>query len=91
MAHTVKDHLASRWIFTQQYWYDKDPKRIYYLLLEFYMGRTLSNAMIKAIYQLSLGIEELEGQEEDAGLGRLAASFPNSIATLGMGACGYSK
>ena len=55
------------------------------------MGRTLSNAMIKAIYQLSLGIEELEGQEEDAGLGRLAASFPNSIATLGMGACGYSK
>lgn len=103
LAHTVRDHLVSRWIRTQQYYYEKDPKRVYYLSLEYYMGRTLSNTMInlgiqsacdEAMYQLGLDIEELEDIEEDAGLGngglgRLAACFLDSMATLGMAAYGY--
>jgi len=103
LASTVKDHLVSRWIRTQQHYYEKDPKRVYYLSLEFYMGRTLTNTMLnlgitsacdEALYQLGLNIEELEDFEEDAGLGngglgRLAACFLDSMATLGMAAYGY--
>ncbi|XP_071972180.1 glycogen phosphorylase, liver form [Engystomops pustulosus] len=103
LAHTVRDHLVGRWIRTQQYYYENDPKRTYYLSLEFYMGRTLQNTMInlglqnacdEAIYQLGLDIEELEEMEEDAGLGngglgRLAACFLDSMATLGLAAYGY--
>ncbi|KAG9344504.1 hypothetical protein JZ751_011174 [Albula glossodonta] len=103
LAHTVRDHLVGRWIRTQQYYYEKDPKRIHYLSLEFYMGRTLQNTMInlglqnacdEAIYQLGLDLEELEEIEEDAGLGngglgRLAACFLDSMATLGLAAYGY--
>ncbi|XP_072265537.1 glycogen phosphorylase, brain form [Pyxicephalus adspersus] len=103
LAHTVRDHLVGRWIRTQQYYYEKDPKRIYYLSLEFYMGRTLQNTMLnlglqhacdEAIYQLGLDMEELEEIEEDAGLGngglgRLAACFLDSMATLGLAAYGY--
>uniref|UniRef100_G3UBG8 Alpha-1,4 glucan phosphorylase n=1 Tax=Loxodonta africana TaxID=9785 RepID=G3UBG8_LOXAF len=79
------------------------PQRIYYLSLEFYMGRTLQNTMVnlglqsacdEAIYQLGLDLEELEEIEEDAGLGngglgRLAACFLDSMATLGLAAYGY--
>uniref|UniRef100_A0A8B9MGR4 Alpha-1,4 glucan phosphorylase n=1 Tax=Accipiter nisus TaxID=211598 RepID=A0A8B9MGR4_9AVES len=103
LAHAVRDHLVGRWLRTQQYYYEKDPKRIYYLSLEFYMGRTLQNTMInlglqnacdEAIYQLGLDMEELEEIEEDAGLGngglgRLAACFLDSMATLGLAAYGY--
>ncbi|XP_038660657.1 glycogen phosphorylase, brain form [Scyliorhinus canicula] len=103
LAHTIRDHLVGRWIRTQQYYYEKDPKRIYYLSLEFYMGRTLQNTMVnmglenasdEAMYQLGLDIEELEEIEEDAGLGngglgRLAACFLDSLATLGLAAYGY--
>ena len=38
--------MVGRWIRTQQYYYEKDPKRVYYLSLEFYMGRTLTNTMV---------------------------------------------
>jgi len=103
IAHTVRDHMVSRWIRTQQYYYEKDPKRVYYLSLEYYMGRSLQNSMInigiqsecdEALYQLGLDIEELEDLEEDAGLGngglgRLAACFLDSMATLGIAAYGY--
>ncbi|KAF7639970.1 Alpha-1,4 glucan phosphorylase [Meloidogyne graminicola] len=103
LAHTVRDHLVSRWIRTQQHYYENDPKRVYYLSLEFYMGRTLSNTMLnlgmqatvdEALYQLGLNIEELQEIEEDAGLGngglgRLAACFLDSMATLGIPAYGY--
>uniref|UniRef100_T1JIP1 Alpha-1,4 glucan phosphorylase n=1 Tax=Strigamia maritima TaxID=126957 RepID=T1JIP1_STRMM len=103
LAHTVRDHLVGRWIRTQQNYYEKDPKRIYYLSLEFYMGRSLTNTMInlgiqnacdEAMYQLGLDIEELEDLEEDAGLGngglgRLAACFLDSMATLGLAGYGY--
>ncbi|PAV70759.1 hypothetical protein WR25_05392 [Diploscapter pachys] len=103
LANTVRDHLVSRWIRTQQYYYENDPKRVYYLSLEFYMGRTLSNTMMnlgiqatvdEALYQLGLDIEDLQEIEEDAGLGngglgRLAACFLDSMATLGIPAYGY--
>jgi len=103
LANTVKDHLVSRWIKTQQYYYETDPKRVYYLSLEFYMGRSLTNTMInlgiqgacdEALYQLGLDMEDLEEKESDAGLGngglgRLAACFLDSLATLGMPAYGY--
>ncbi|XP_022324390.2 glycogen phosphorylase, muscle form-like isoform X2 [Crassostrea virginica] len=103
LAHTVRDYLVGRWIRTQQHYYEKDPKRVYYLSLEFYMGRTLSNTMVnlgiqsacdEALYQIGLDIEELEEIEEDAGLGngglgRLAACFLDSMATLGLAAYGY--
>jgi len=103
LANSVKDQLVGRWIRTQQYYYETDPKRVYYLSLEFYMGRALQNTMInlglqntcdEALYQLGLDIEELEELEEDAGLGngglgRLAACFLDSMATLGLAAYGY--
>ncbi|XP_059096647.1 glycogen phosphorylase-like isoform X2 [Tigriopus californicus] len=103
LANTVKDHLTARWIRTQQYYYETDPKRVYYLSLEFYMGRSLNNTMInigiqgacdEAMYQMGMDLEELEEIEEDAGLGngglgRLAACFLDSMATLGMAAYGY--
>lgn len=118
-AYTVRDHLVGRWIRTQQHYYDTDPKRVYYLSLEYYMGRSLSNMMInlgieseldEALYevrqegdvadrdlrsvQLGLSIEELEEFEEDAGLGngglgRLAACFLDSMATMGIAGYGY--
>ncbi|XP_076803647.1 glycogen phosphorylase, muscle form-like isoform X2 [Clavelina lepadiformis] len=103
LANTVRDQMVGRWIRTQQYYYEKDPKRVYYLSLEFYMGRALQNTMLnleiqtscdEAMYQLGLDIEELEELEEDAGLGngglgRLAACFLDSMATLGLAAYGY--
>uniref|UniRef100_A0A8C8SU51 Alpha-1,4 glucan phosphorylase n=1 Tax=Pelusios castaneus TaxID=367368 RepID=A0A8C8SU51_9SAUR len=85
-----------------QYYYEKDPKRIYYLSLEFYMGRTLQNTMVnlglqnacdEATYQLGLDMEELQEIEEDAGLGNgglgAPACFLDSMATLGLAAYGY--
>lgn len=103
LAHTVRDHLVSRWIRTQQSYYEKNPKRVYYLSLEFYVGRSLTNTMInlgignacdEALYQLGLDIEELEEEEQDAGLGngglgRLAACFLDSMASLGIPGYGY--
>ncbi|XP_025204541.1 glycogen phosphorylase isoform X2 [Melanaphis sacchari] len=103
LAYMVRDNLTSRWIRTQQHYHDTDPKRVYYLSLEFLVGRSLQNTMInlgiqssvdEALYQMGLDIEELEDLEEDAGLGngglgRLAACFLDSMATLGLAAYGY--
>ncbi|XP_060853105.1 glycogen phosphorylase isoform X1 [Rhopalosiphum padi] len=103
LAHSVRDSLVSRWIRTQQHQYAVNPKRVYYLSLEFLVGRSLQNTMInlgiqssvdEALYQMGLDIEELEDLEEDAGLGngglgRLAACFLDSMATLGLAAYGY--
>lgn len=103
LAHTVRDHLTSRWIRTQQHYYEKDPKRVYYLSLEYYIGRSLTNTMVnlgiqsevdEALYQLGLDMEDLEELEQDAGLGngglgRLAACFLDSMASLGLAAYGY--
>lgn len=103
LAFTVRDHLVGRWIRTHQHQYESDGKRVYYLSMEFYMGRTLANCMInlgiendidEALYQMGLNIEDLEELEMDAalgngGLGRLAACFLDSMATLGIPSYGY--
>jgi len=103
LSHTVRDQLIGKWIRTQQSYYEKDPKRVYYLSLEWYMGRTLGNTMLnlgieaeceEAMFHLNLDIDELEEMEEDAGLGngglgRLAACFIDSMANVGLAAHGY--
>ncbi|CAF0852203.1 unnamed protein product [Rotaria sordida] len=103
LAYTVRDHLVGRWIRTHQHHYETDGKRVYYLSMEFFMGRTLANTMVnlgiendvdEALYELGLNIEELEEFEMDAalgngGLGRLAACFLDSMATLGLASYGY--
>ncbi|MCF6150379.1 MAG: glycogen/starch/alpha-glucan phosphorylase [Candidatus Kuenenia sp.] len=103
IAYTVRDHLVERWIATQQSYYENDAKRVYYLSLEFLMGRTLGNSLInlnfldecrKALHELGFELEELCEAEQDAGLGngglgRLAACFLDSMATLELPAYGY--
>ena len=103
LAYAVRDQLAERWLDTQQSYYKNDAKRVYYLSMEFLMGRTLSNALINlglmeqwdaALKELGLSIEELQTTEWDAGLGngglgRLAACFLDSLATMQLPAYGY--
>ncbi|MFQ3620122.1 MAG: glycogen/starch/alpha-glucan phosphorylase [Spirochaetales bacterium] len=103
LAYTVRDRLFERWIDTQQTYYKKPSKRVYYLSLEFLMGRTLDNALInlgmrdeavKSMDKMGFRLEDLEELEFDAGLGngglgRLAACFLDSLATLSIPAYGY--
>ncbi|KER29789.1 hypothetical protein T265_03696 [Opisthorchis viverrini] len=103
LAHTVWERLSTRWLRTHQQQYLSDPKRVYYLSLEFYMGRSLANAMMnlgisdsvtQALYDFGLSLEELEEYESDAGLGngglgRLAACFLDSMVNLNLAATGY--
>jgi starch phosphorylase len=103
LALTVKDQLVKHWIRTQQTYHNADVKRVYYLSLEFLMGRTLGNSLInlqlfdtcfQALHELGYDLEELQGMEWDAGLGngglgRLAACFLDSMATLELPAYGY--
>jgi len=102
-AHTVRDRMMRRWIQTQQTYYKRDSKRIYYLSLEFLMGRLMENNLINlglqanmkaALSDLGLDLTDLLAQEPDAGLGngglgRLAACFLDSMATLQLPAYGY--
>ncbi len=102
-ALTVRDRLVERWMETMQRYYDNDAKRTYYLSLEFLVGRTLSNAMLNlgiaeqckaALYELGQEFETIAGVEADAalgngGLGRLAACFLDSMATLNLPCYGY--
>jgi glycogen phosphorylase len=99
----ARDFLAERWIETQQGYYHHDAKRVYYLSLEFLMGRALGNSLIntglygeteQALKDLGYDLEELREEEWDAGLGngglgRLAACFMDSMATLALPAYGY--
>ncbi len=103
LALTVRDMLIDGWIQTQQKYYDIDAKRIYYLSLEFLIGRTLGNSMINlgifnecetAMKELGIDLDGLRDEEKDAGLGngglgRLAACFLDSMATLGYPGYGY--
>ena len=103
LALTVRDRLIERWISTQQRYYKKDAKRIYYLSAEFLMGRALGNNLInlglhdvakEAMKMMGLDLPDLFEQEVDAGLGngglgRLAACFLDSMATLDLPGYGY--
>jgi glycogen phosphorylase len=103
LAYTMRDLLVQKWISTQKTFYAKQKKRVYYLSLEFLIGRSLGNSMTnlgilqdarQAVEELGFDMEEIRDQEEDAalgngGLGRLAACFMDSIATLKIPAYGY--
>ena len=103
LSYTVKDRLMERWKKTRSAYEDSDCKRTYYLSLEFLMGRALSNCMLnldltealqESFYQLGLDMEEIADCEQDAGLGngglgRLAACFLDSCATLQLPVKGY--
>eukprot|EP00741_Cyanophora_paradoxa_P011030 tig00020553_g10662.t1 len=103
VAYSVRDRLIESWNDTQQYFTEKDVKRVYYLSLEFLMGRSLQNALMnldlkstyeEAVRQLGYKLEDLYDEEKDAalgngGLGRLAACFMDSLATLDYPAWGY--
>lgn len=103
LSYTIRDHLVDDWIQTQQRYYDSDVKRVYYLSLEFMIGRLLTNNLInldllepgkKLLKEASVDVEELAEQEWDpglgsGGLGRLAACFLDSMATLGIAGYGY--
>ncbi len=103
LALAVRDRLLERWAQTHERYYQEDSKRVYYLSLEFLMGRTLGNSMVnlglfdacsQAVKDLGYDLEELREAEWDAGLGngglgRLAACFLDSMATMGIPAYGY--
>jgi len=103
LSLAIRDRLMERWKITHQIYKNNDCKRGYYLSMEFLMGRSLSNAMInlgvtdtvtQAMYDLGIEIEELISSEQDAGLGngglgRLAACFIDSCATLQLPVIGY--
>ena len=103
LALTVRDRLMERWKNTRYAYDESDSKRCYYLSLEFLMGRTLGNAALSlgitgqisdALHSVGLELEDLVDAEDDAGLGngglgRLAACFLDSCATLQLPVMGY--
>ena len=103
LAFTLRDRLMERWKNTRYAYEDSDCKRTYYLSLEFLMGRALNNSMLnlgltdtvqQSFHQMGLELENLIDTEQDAGLGngglgRLAACFLDSCATLQLPVKGY--
>ena len=101
--YAVRDLVTEGWISTAKHSRDEKTRRVYYLSMEFLMGRTLSNAMLsegvydltkQALAQLDVNLEEVLEKEVDpglgnGGLGRLAACFMDSIATLALPGMGY--
>ena len=102
VAYAIKDAVVDNWMRTQEEYEKQDPKTVYYLSMEFLMGRALGNNIInlqaqkevkEALDELGLDLNVIEDQEPDAalgngGLGRLAACFLDSLATLGYAAYG---
>jgi len=103
LAFAVRDMLAERWLDTQQSYYINDAKRVYYISMEFLVGRTLGNSLINlgireewenALMEMGIDLGDIAGNEWDAGLGngglgRLAACFLDSMATMSLPAYGY--
>ncbi|MCP4128615.1 MAG: glycogen/starch/alpha-glucan phosphorylase [Gammaproteobacteria bacterium] len=103
LAMAVRDRLMERWQKTQRAYQEADSKRTYYISLEFLMGRALGNSVLnlglgeaveQGLYELGLVLEEISESEPDAGLGngglgRLAACFLDSCATLQLPVNGY--
>jgi len=102
-SYTVRDHVVERWVKTAESYYKDDPKRVYYLSLEFLIGRMLSNTALnlglndelkEGLVALGRDLETTVEIENDAalgngGLGRLAACFLDSMATMDIPAAGY--
>ncbi len=102
-AYTVRDHVIDRWVKTVETYAEQDPKRVYYLSLEFLIGRMLSNAALNlgvesevraGLNALGHKMENVVEMEPDAalgngGLGRLAACFLDSMATMDIPGTGY--
>ena len=96
VGYAVKDAIMDAWIATQKEYEKSDPKIVYYMSMEFLMGRALGNNLInltfydevkEALEEIGLDLNTIEDQEPDAalgngGLGRLAACFLDSLATL---------
>jgi glycogen phosphorylase len=103
LARSVRDVLSQRWLLTEKTYEEKNPKRLYYLSMEFLIGRSLANNVVNLllspltdqfIEDKKLNLIEILEQEPDAGLGngglgRLAACFVESAATLQLPAMGY--
>ena len=103
VAYTVRERMAEHWIRTQRSYYDKSSKRVYYLSLEFLVGRSLKNNVLclgmeeqvrEALTAMGQDYEEISEVEWDAGLGngglgRLASCYLDSMATLGIPGYGY--
>ena len=99
----VRDHLVERWLRSNRAKLSQESRRVYYLSMEFLIGRTLSNSLLSlgiydeikvALDEMGLDLEELIDEENDpglgnGGLGRLAACFLDSLATLGLPGRGY--
>ena len=102
VSYAVKDQIVMNWMETQKLYDKEDPKMVYYMSMEFLMGRALGNSLInmqaykpvkEACKELGLDLNVIEDQEPNAalgngGLGRLAACFLDSLATLGYPAYG---
>ena len=102
-AHMTRDRLIQRWMETMRSYYHRDAKRVYYLSMEFLMGRTLMNSLLnlgfaeecrQALADLGLDVQQVREIEHEAalgngGLGRLAACVLDSMATLGLPGYGY--
>ena len=102
VSYAIKDIIVDNWMQTQKEYEKQDPKMVYYMSMEFLMGRALGNNLInlraykqvaEALDEMGFDINVIEDEEPDAalgngGLGRLAACFLDSLATLGYGAYG---
>ncbi len=102
VSYAIKDAVVDHWMDTQKEYEKKDPKMVYYMSMEFLMGRALGNNIInlqayytvgEALKELGVDLNVIEDQEPDAalgngGLGRLAACFLDSLSTLGYAAYG---
>jgi starch phosphorylase len=103
LAYTMRERMAEHWIRTQRSYYDESAKRVYYLSLEFLVGRSLRNNVLclgmeeqvrEALSELGQDYDEISEVEWDAGLGngglgRLASCYLDSLATLNIPAYGY--